>query len=310
MILGDLRFRKLLPVRILTDAHRSSTSEAVAEMMKERGARMQFVLSGATQNTQFMDIRGGAAQALKNGGNLSTESVITRYYDKNQECKYRRRYSPNGNILPMKIQNVIKITEESLKNNVTKTVIQRSWDKVGIDLLPDLRKLSLLSLSLKRAFVHTPSTADNLEEIAAAWEENQKVKQEERDARKISWECPHCSAIVENSTFKITNGKDKGITLKEKHIKNCSPVPNDELEDSNEEVSSTEERVRKGKQLKELKKQNRVKKCPYLGCNKIYRGSSMQYFTRHVKECSYKNQKELGKWVIRNSKTYDYNLLE
>ena len=56
MILNDLRFRKDLPVRILTDAHKSSTTGAVSQLIKERGARMEFVLSGATQQTQFMDM--------------------------------------------------------------------------------------------------------------------------------------------------------------------------------------------------------------------------------------------------------------
>ena len=68
MILNDFRFRGDVPVRVLSDAHKSSTTEAVVDMLTERGARMEFVLSGATQDTQFIDIRGGAAQALKNGG--------------------------------------------------------------------------------------------------------------------------------------------------------------------------------------------------------------------------------------------------
>ena len=109
MILNDLRFRKKLPVRILTDAHSSSTSEAVTTLMNERDARMEFVLSGATEYTQFMDIRGGAAQALKNGGIISTVAVLTRFYDKTQPCKYKRDYSVNGNIKPMRIPDVIKM---------------------------------------------------------------------------------------------------------------------------------------------------------------------------------------------------------
>ena len=222
MILNDMRFRKNMPIRILTDAHRSSTSEAVAKLLKERGARMQFVLSGATEYTQFMDTRGGAAQALKNGGSNSTTDTITRYYDKNQECKYRRRYSENNNILPMKIQTIINIVQTALKENVRPNVIQRSWDAVGIDLIPDLSGLSLLSTCLKRAILHTPILTESAEEVAKAWLENEKIKQEERNVRKVDWECPHCSVVVKNSTYKITNGKKKGLALRKKHLKFCS----------------------------------------------------------------------------------------
>ena len=103
MILNDSRFRGSIPIRILTDAHKSSTSIAVKNLLSERKARMQFVLSGATQYTQFMDVRGGAAQALKNGGEKSTVSTFNKFYDKNQSSKYKRHYSTTGDILPMKI---------------------------------------------------------------------------------------------------------------------------------------------------------------------------------------------------------------
>ena len=167
MILNDPRFRKEIPVRILTDAHNSSTTEAVSQMMEERGARMEFVLSGATQYTQFMDIRGGAAQALKNGGENSTQSVLTRFYDKSQKSKYKRRFNASGDILPMRVQDVIKMVEESVKTNVTSHVLQRSWDAVGIDLLPDLSVLPALSKGLKRALVHTPPVVKNMDQVAA-----------------------------------------------------------------------------------------------------------------------------------------------
>ena len=166
MILNDMRFRGAIPVRILTDAHKSSTSLAVANLLRERKARMQFVLSGATQYTQFMDIRGGAAQALKNGGEKSIESVISRFYDQNQSTKYKRQFSTNGDILLMKIWDVFSMVEEAVKVHATANVVERSWDAVGIDLLPDLSTLSALSSGLKRAFLHTPSTEQTDEEAA------------------------------------------------------------------------------------------------------------------------------------------------
>jgi len=310
MILNDLRFRKALPVRILTDAHKSSTTEAVKKMLREREARMQFVLSGATQYTQFMDIRGGAAQALKNGGDKSIHKALTRYYDKNQESKYVRRYSQNGNILAMRIQDVIKMTEEAIKTHVSKDVIKRSWDAVGIDLLPDLKALPALSKGLQKALLHTPVLEDREEEVAAAWEEMEKVRQKERDARKIDWECPHCSNILTNSTYKITNGKHKGLTIRQKHLKICVDYSTEEKESLDEEVSSTEERIREGDRIKDMKYDNRVKKCPYNGCKKVYKGQSTQYFKQHIKTCSFKNQKELGNWVMKTSRKYDFDLKE
>ena len=76
-----MRFRNKMPVRIITDAHKSSTTEAINKLLEDREARMEFVLSGATQFTQFMDVRGGAAQALKNGGDSSISAVLRRYYE-------------------------------------------------------------------------------------------------------------------------------------------------------------------------------------------------------------------------------------
>ena len=64
---------------------------------------MQFVLSGATQYTQFMDIRGGAAQALKNGGSESIVSVLTRFYDPTQTST---RFSALGGSPPTRITGI------------------------------------------------------------------------------------------------------------------------------------------------------------------------------------------------------------
>ena len=125
--------------------------------MNERDASMEFVLSGATQYTQFMDIRGVAAQALKNGGTNSTVAVLTRFYDKTQPCKYKRDYSVNGNIKPMRLPDVIKMVEKALKQHVTKDVISRAWDAVAIDLLPALSTAMSLTTGLKSAFLHISS---------------------------------------------------------------------------------------------------------------------------------------------------------
>ena len=166
LLLSNPRFRKGFPVRVLTDAHTSSTSEAVLTLLKERNTTIQYVLSGATQFTQFMDIRGGAAQALKNGGNNSTTAVLRKYYDKNQKSKYQRHYKANGNVLPMMIPDVIKMVEESCSSNVKHNVIKKSWDAVGSDLLPDLGTLKSLTIGLKRAFLHTQRTVKTKEEVA------------------------------------------------------------------------------------------------------------------------------------------------
>lgn len=126
MILNDLRFKKEMPVRILTDAHKSTTTPAVSTLLQEREAKMEFVLSGATQFTQFMDIRGGAAQALKNGGTASITSVLTRFYDRTQKTKYKRTFTANGTVRPMSIPDSINMVENALKVNVTKRVVERS----------------------------------------------------------------------------------------------------------------------------------------------------------------------------------------
>ena len=184
MILNDMRFRNKMPVRIITDAHKSSTTEAINKLLEDREARMEFVLSGATQFTQFMDVRGGAAQALKNGGDSSISAVLRRYYDQTQNSRYKRYFSANGTMLPMKIQDCIDMVERALKAHVTSRVIARSWDRVGTDLLPDLSSLISLSSGLKKAFLHTPGEQD-LEEIAKLWMKREKERQDSRDARKI-----------------------------------------------------------------------------------------------------------------------------
>ena len=115
MILSYLRFRGEIPVRIITDAHKSSTTQAVTTLLNEHKAKMQFVLSGATQFTQFMDIRGGAAQALKNGGEDSVTDILNKYYDPTQKTKYKRRFNTNGIILPMPIADCIDMVERALK---------------------------------------------------------------------------------------------------------------------------------------------------------------------------------------------------
>ena len=78
---------------------------------------------------------------------------------------------------------------------------------------------------------------------------------------------------------------------------------------SDAEVSSTEERVIKGEELNERKKLAVVKTCPYSGCGKTYKGSTLVYFKKHVIECSFRNQRELGGWVISTSRKYDFDLL-
>ena len=56
--------------------------------------------------------------------------------------------------------------QEAVKAHVTENVIKRSWDAVGIDLLPDLTALPSLSTGLKRAFLHTPAKEQTEEEAA------------------------------------------------------------------------------------------------------------------------------------------------
>ena len=127
--------------------------------------------------------------------------------------------------------------------------------------------------------------------------------------RKITWECPHCSENIENSTYKITNGRHKGKSLKEKHILICTQVQVSESKESADEISSTEERVKKGEKQRKIIKENTVKRCPYKGCNKSYKGKSLVGFKKHLKGCSYRNQNELGNWVIRNARKYDFALI-
>ena len=270
---------------------------------------MQFVLSGATQYTQFMDIRGGAAQALKNGGSESIVSVLTRFYDPTQTSKYKRRFSANGTVLPMKLVDCIDMVEKALKAHVTPKVVSRAWDAVGTDLLPDLGSLMSLTSDLKRAFLHTPEKHDE-EAVAKAWLDREKEKQEARDARKVPWTCPICGEIIQNSTWKVTNGNDKGLTLKAKHIKWCMNIERKDTNDSDSEVSSTEERVLRGDEEAENAKLSVVKVCPYSGCGKTYKGYTLVYFKKHVLTCTYRNQKELGNWVIRTSRKYDFDLLK
>ena len=126
MLLNDIRFRKGMPVRVITDAHKSSTTEAISTLLAERGARMQFVLSGATQHTQFIDIRGGAAQALKNGGENSRVAVLRRFYDESQNSRYKRHYSASGSIMPMTLPDCINMVERAVRSHVTENVRKRS----------------------------------------------------------------------------------------------------------------------------------------------------------------------------------------
>ena len=165
-----------------------------------------------------------------------------------------------------------------------------------------------LTSGLKRAFLHSPAENDE-EKIAEAYEEMEKQKQEIRDSKKVAWTCPICGEELLNSTWKITNGRDKGLTLKAKHIKVCMNVVSERKSESDSDVSSTEERVARGVEAAEGAKISVVKACPYTGCGKMYKGYSLVYFKKHVLNCSYKNQKELGKWVIRTSRKFDHNML-
>ena len=132
--------------------------------------------------------------------------------------------------------------------------------------------------------------------------------QEQRDARKIAWECPKCTAIVENSTFKITNGKNKGLTLKQKHMKSCDYHEAEMEEEIKGEVSSTEERIKEGERQKDIKYKKRVKKCQFRGCGIVYKGDSVLYFKKYIKNWSFKNQKELGGWIVRTSRKFDFDV--
>ena len=76
-------------------------------------------------------------------------------------------------MLPMKIQDCIDMVECALKAHVTSRVIARSWDRVGTDLLPDLKSPMSLSSGLKKAYLQTPGEQD-LEEIAKLWMEGRR----------------------------------------------------------------------------------------------------------------------------------------
>ena len=99
------------------------------------------------------------------------------------------------------------------------------------------------------------------------------------------------------------------MTLKNKHLKYCTETGTELKDDSQSEVSSTEERVRQGEEVKERKKLDVVKSFPYTGCGKVYKGASLVHFRRHIKDCSFKNQKELGGWVVRTSRKFDFDML-
>ena len=90
----------------------------------------------------------------------------------------------------------------------------------------------------------------------------------------------------------------------------CTEVLGNMDESSDNPISSTEERVKEGEKLNKRIKENRIKKCPYAGCSKEYKGKSLVGYKKHVKTCSYRNQQELGLWVMKNSRKYDYDLVE
>ena len=80
-----------------------------------------------------------------------------------------------------------------------------------------------------------------------------------RDARKIEWICPICGEVLSNSAWKITSGQHKGMTLKAKHIRTCMDLVGNNNSESEEKVSSTEERVLKGEEETERAKLRIVK---------------------------------------------------
>ena len=53
-------------------------------------------------------------------------------------------------------------------------------------------------------------------------------------------------------------------------MRNCGPSMGEEKEDLKDEVSSTEERVLEGERVEELRKENKVKKCPFRGLLSFY----------------------------------------
>ena len=76
----------------------------------------------------------------------------------------------------------------------------------------------------------------------------EKEKKTLRDERKIDWTYPICAEVLPNSTWKITNGQNKGMTLKAKDVRYIMQIEREITDDSEVEVSSTEERVRKGEE--------------------------------------------------------------
>ena len=167
-----------------------------------------------------------------------------------------------------------------------------------------------MTKGLKRAFLHTPSIKCSEEEVAKEWLRREKERKISRDLRKINWECPICGELVTNASYKITNGRNKGKTLKQKHVADCAEIERKLEDEVKSDISSTEERVKRGEVKRELEKKRRVRRCPYSGCNKEYKNNSGESFRSHLKNCTFKNQKELGGWVIKNSRKFDYDMLE
>ena len=75
------------------------------------------------------------------------------------------------------------MAEEAVKTHVTSDVIDRAWDAVGIDLLPDLSTLPVLSKGLKRALLHTPSIVETEEDVAKELLEHEEIRKEEQTKR-------------------------------------------------------------------------------------------------------------------------------
>ena len=186
----------------------------------------------------------------------------------------------------------------------------RTLHTLGTDLLPDLANVMSLTPGLKRALLHTPSNDKTKEEIAAEWLRREEERKKSRDSRKVSWECPVCGEVLPNATYKITNGRHKGLTMKSKHKEICMSIRQEIKEDGKSDVSSTEERVRVGEIKKERLKMSLERRCPYSGCGKVYKNAYAVGFRNHVKSCSFKNQRELGCWVIKSARKYDHDLLE
>ena len=91
--------------------------------------------------------------------------------------------------------------------------------------------------------------------------------------RKITWTCQYCAKEIANSTFKITNGKDKGKTLKQKHLLNCGQRSENQTDSSENPVSSTEERVKEGEKIKKKIKEIGLKSARMLDSPKHTRVS-------------------------------------